>query len=92
MKYEPLKGNESDAQQNPDADQPANGGGFAIRLLKETELAKRWGCTVRKLQKDRLQGRGPPFLKIGGAIRYRLADIEEYESKCKYNSTSEYRA
>ena len=31
------------------------------------------------LQRWRVMRVGPPFLKIGGAVRYRLCDIEQYE-------------
>lgn len=61
-------------------------------FLTERELAKRHGYTVRKLQKDRLQGGGIPFVKLGGAIRYRLADVLAYEAAHQYQSTSEYRS
>lgn len=61
-------------------------------FLTEPELAERWRITVRKLQKDRLQGGSVPFCKLGGAIRYRLADVLAYEAAHQYKSTSEYRS
>ena len=61
-------------------------------FLTEPELAERWRITVRKLQKDRLQGGSVAFLKLGGAIRYRLADVLAYEAAHQYQSTSEYRS
>ena len=64
----------------------------AEEFLTEPELADRWRITVRKLQKDRLQGGSVAFLKLGGAIRYRLADVLAYEAAHQYQSTSEYRS
>ena len=64
----------------------------AEEFLTEPELAERWRITVRKLQKDRLQGGSVAFLKLGGAIRYRLADVLAYEAAHQYQSTSEYRS
>lgn len=57
------------------------------QLLKETQLAARWACSVKKLQADRAAGRGVPFLKIGRLIRYRVADIEAFELAALRRST-----
>lgn len=50
-------------------------------LISERELALRWGCTSRTLQRWRAEAYGPHFLRLGGSIRYRLADIIEYENR-----------
>ena len=39
------------------------------RHLGQHELANRW------------VGQGPPFLKFGGRVAYRIADIEAFEAK-----------
>lgn len=49
-------------------------------LMSERELALRWGCTSRTLQRWRAGAHGPHFLRLGGSIRYRLSDIIEYEN------------
>ena len=47
--------------------------------LSETDVAKRWGMSQKTLQRWRFDRRGPGFLRIGRAIRYRLGDIEAFE-------------
>jgi predicted site-specific integrase-resolvase len=49
-------------------------------MLKERELAQRWCVSQRTLQRWRKEGYGPPWLTIGGNIRYRLSDIEHFET------------
>ncbi|GHC61924.1 helix-turn-helix transcriptional regulator [Neogemmobacter tilapiae] len=52
-------------------------------ILLERELAARWKMSARTLQRWRAQGWGPSFIRIGGAIRYTLADVEDYEKQQK---------
>lgn len=47
--------------------------------LRQRELAARWRVSERALERWRWTGKGPAYVKIGGAVRYRLSDIEEYE-------------
>lgn len=50
------------------------------QILTETELAERWKISVSSIQKWRGRGLGAAYLDIGmGTIRYRLADVLEYE-------------
>ena len=49
-------------------------------LLTETQLARRWGMSPRTLQALRAQGKHPRWLKIGRCIRYRVSDIQTFES------------
>lgn len=48
------------------------------------------GCSTAKLERDRWQGGGIPFIKIGRLVKYRKADVlkwlDQYQSQ---NSTSE---
>lgn len=57
--------------------------------LSERMLAKRWAMSHKTLQRWRIKGKGPDFLKIGKAIRYRLCDVETFEhahfTKCGGN-------
>lgn len=47
--------------------------------LNQNELARRWGISHRTLERWRYNGQGPAFLKLGGRVLYRLADIETFE-------------
>ena len=50
------------------------------RLLNQIELADRWRLSERTLERWRWQKQGPPFLKIGGRVRYPLSEIEAFEA------------
>lgn len=60
----------------------------AIGALTEAQLAQRWAIARKTLQAWRLRGGGPKFVRIGTAIRYMMADVLEYESANKCDSTS----
>jgi hypothetical protein len=47
--------------------------------LRQSELAERWCLSPRTLERWRYTGKGPPYLRIGGRVVYRLADIEDFE-------------
>ncbi len=40
----------------------------------------------------RVLGQGPPFVKVGRAVRYRRADLDAFLESCRRASTSEGRA
>lgn len=61
------------------SDQLATTGNAEVRHLNQAQLARRWGISERTLERWRWKRRGPRYLKLGGHIAYRLADIEEYE-------------
>lgn len=52
-------------------------------LLTPEEVVARWNgaVTTRTLANWRSARRGPHFTKIGRVVRYRLADILEYEQR-----------
>lgn len=60
--------------------------------LTSDELARRWRVGIGTLRNDRCSGRGCRYVKLGGSVRYRLADVLAYEEACASNSTSEYGA
>lgn len=62
-------------------------------MLTPEELSARWGgrINVRTLGNWRTNGNGPKFLKLGGAVLYRLSDVEEYEARRTVSSTSQYQ-
>lgn len=49
-------------------------------FLRERDLAHRWQKSVRSLQRWRLEGAGPAFVRIGGSVRYRMSDVCTYEN------------
>lgn len=49
--------------------------------LRELDLAKRWMTSQRTLQRWRAKGLGPAWIKIGGGVRYRMADVVDYEHR-----------
>ena len=49
-------------------------------LLTQAALAKRWKVSPRTLERWRWLGRGPQYMKVGGQVRYRFADVEAYEA------------
>jgi predicted DNA-binding transcriptional regulator AlpA len=60
-----------------------------IVLLTPRETAKHLRCSERKLERHRLVGDGPPFVKIGAAIRYPLSELEKWLAERIQRSTSE---
>jgi hypothetical protein len=49
-------------------------------------------CSVSFLQKARIAGGGPRFLKLGKAVRYRIEDLDDWACARAHGSTSEYPA
>jgi predicted DNA-binding transcriptional regulator AlpA len=58
-------------------------------LLTEREASHRLGLSVRTLQKWRLLGQGPRYLKLGQAVRYDPGDLEAFVQAARRRSTSE---
>jgi predicted DNA-binding transcriptional regulator AlpA len=59
------------------------------QLLTERDASKLLCLSVRTLQKWRLCGCGPRFLKLGHAVRYDRDDIERYIENARRASTSD---
>jgi len=51
--------------------------------------AARVGVTPETLRNWRWRGDGPPYLKIGRRVRYRLVDLADYLDGCTRSSTSD---
>lgn len=49
-----------------------------ISRLTVPEAAKHLGVGVSTLDKMRMQGRGPRYLKLGSRIFYRQSDLDAY--------------
>ena len=52
----------------------------ALKFLRPGDLADRWGVSPGTLANWRVRGEGPTFIKIGGMVRYALADVIEHET------------
>lgn len=64
-----------------------NGDDRSIELLSAEELACKLKISRRTLAKWRTNGRGPCYVRLGHAVRYRTQDVEEWvESKVSRNS------
>ena len=63
-----------------------------LRLLTQVEAARLLQLSERTLERLRLQGGGPLFVKAGRAVRYREADLEAWIEKRVVSSTSEETA
>jgi hypothetical protein len=57
-------------------------------LLTVQETAALLRCSVSSLNKWRVNGLGPRFVRIGSRIRYRAADLAAYVAEQTRNSTS----
>jgi predicted site-specific integrase-resolvase len=64
------------------------GAGVSTRHLNQRELAERLNISPRTLERWRWLGEGPPFLKVGGRVVYRVQDIERYEAEQLRDSTT----
>ena len=64
------------------------------RYLTTSQAAEILKLSARTLERMRIDGSGPPFLKAGGGKRsrvlYAMADIEAWLSGHRFGSTSEY--
>lgn len=58
------------------------------RVLTTGEAAVILSLAVPTLEKLRVYGGGPPFLKLGRSVRYRLSDLEQWLSERVVSSTS----
>lgn len=58
-------------------------------LLNERQAAKILNLKVPTLRRWRWAGKGPAFLKIGGAVRYDLAELDRYVGAARRTSTSD---
>lgn len=57
--------------------------------LTESDLAERLHISPRTIQRQRLEGTGPKFVKAGRRVLYRLSDIEAWLKSRTFGSTSE---
>ena len=60
-----------------------------VRLLTQSDAAKLLRLSERTLERLRVTGGGPKFIKAGRSVRYREADLEAWIDARVVNSTSE---
>lgn len=56
--------------------------------LTPSALAARWQVSKGHLANLRSAGTGPAYLKLGGRVLYRLADIEDYEGHARVTGSA----
>ncbi len=61
-------------------------------LLTVVEAARRLSLSASFLNKARITGGGPKYLRLGRAFRYREEDLDAWASAHAAASTSEYGA
>ncbi|WP_247422778.1 helix-turn-helix transcriptional regulator [Ralstonia pseudosolanacearum] len=61
-------------------------------LLSPRQLASRWGLSEKTLERWRMLGTGPMFLKLGARVLYRMDEIEAHEQRRTRSSTAGYEA
>jgi hypothetical protein len=59
-----------------------------MQHLDQTTLASRWQVSPRTLEQWRWKGTGPRYLKVGGRVVYRLADVEAFEAESLHLNTA----
>ncbi len=58
-------------------------------MLTTEQLAARWGIAPKTLHNWRHTGGGPPFVKIGRAVRYRADAIDRWLAERTFTRTHE---
>lgn len=58
-------------------------------LLDTEGVARATGLAINTLEKYRVTGEGPPFLKLGRAVRYDPNDLKAWLAARRVYSTSE---
>ncbi len=62
------------------------------RTVSPAEAAERLGVERSTLDNWRWSGGGPGYLKVGGRVRYRLADLADWLDAQSRSSTSDGRS
>ncbi len=59
-------------------------------LLCEKEVEQIYGLNFRTLQRERNEGRGIPYHKIGKRVLYRVSDIEAFLASHRHGEMVRY--
>lgn len=60
-----------------------------LGLVNQAELAAMLGKSEAWAERSRWDGSGPPFVKIGKSVMYRVADVQEWLAGRTRTSTSD---
>ena len=60
-----------------------------MEVLSTAQAAKFVNMSPRTLERWRLTGGGPRYLKLGRAVRYRKDDLEQFLAESRRSSTSD---
>lgn len=63
-----------------------------MEVMNTAEAAKYVRLGKPTLDRFRLTGEGPPYAKLGGAVRYRRCDLDEWLASRIVRSTSDTKA
>src|ERR1700740_1462900 len=58
-------------------------------LLTTRQAAARCNLSPRTLEKLRVKGGGPPFVRLGGAVRYQVEDVDLWILASRRRTTSD---
>lgn len=58
-------------------------------LLSRAEVEVNFGLSRRFLEVAAVRGDGPPFIKIGRSVRYRVSDLRDWIEARRVTSTSQ---
>ena len=62
---------------------------MANDLMNTREAAVYLRLSKPTIERFRITGEGPAYLKLGGAVRYRRCDLDAWLESCLVQSTSE---
>lgn len=62
---------------------------FLEPLLTVAQVSEITGRSISTLEKDRWEGFGPPYVKMGRLVRYRPSDVQAWLAERVRRSTSE---
>jgi len=58
-------------------------------LLNTHQAAEKLGLSTSFLNKARLEGNGPSFIKLGSKVSYEMSDLESWINNRRRRSTSD---
>ena len=64
-------------------------GNELTKMMRVEDVASFTGLSTSYLNKLRVTGFGPPFMKIGRAVLYKQKDVEDWLEKSRRQSTSD---
>ena len=60
------------------------------KRLHRKKAAEHLGVSLSFLDKSRLSGTGPPFIRIGNKVVYSTDDLDQHMAERRHKSTAEY--